>query len=99
MLDLGSQFNRLLEKIDNTVPTADAPNVRPDSPPVVAAATPPPDLAAGSCPQLSRPQRFSGESGDIKPFLTQCDLHFELQAAAFPTERAKIVWSPYLSPG
>lgn len=41
---------------------------------------------------LSRPERFSGDSGDCKTFLTQCDLHFELQAAALPTDRSKIAY-------
>uniref|UniRef100_A0A3B4X4G4 Ty3 transposon capsid-like protein domain-containing protein n=1 Tax=Seriola lalandi dorsalis TaxID=1841481 RepID=A0A3B4X4G4_SERLL len=76
---LGSQVHMLLEKLDNAALTAAAPNVGPDPPPIVAAATPP-------------LHRFSGDSGDIKPFLTQCDLHFELQAAAFPTERSKIAF-------
>ena len=43
-------------------------------------------------PHLARPQRFSGESGDCRAFLTQCELHFELQAAAYPTDRAKVAF-------
>ncbi|XP_061698580.1 5'-AMP-activated protein kinase subunit gamma-3b isoform X1 [Syngnathoides biaculeatus] len=39
---------------------------------------------------LSRPERFSGDSGNVKPFLAQWDLHFELQASAFPTDRSRI---------
>uniref|UniRef100_A0A8D0D940 DUF4939 domain-containing protein n=1 Tax=Sander lucioperca TaxID=283035 RepID=A0A8D0D940_SANLU len=43
-------------------------------------------------PHLARPERFSGESGDCRSFLTQCEIHFELQAAAYPTDRAKVVY-------
>lgn len=42
--------------------------------------------------RLSSPERFSGELGDCRPFLTQCELHFEFQAAAFPSHRSKIAY-------
>ena len=41
---------------------------------------------------LSKPAIFSGDSGDCTAFLTQCELHFELQVAAFPSERAKVAY-------
>lgn len=50
-----------------------------------------PVVMAISCSQLSWPQRFDGESGD-RPFLTQCELHFQLQAASFDSECAKITF-------
>lgn len=40
--------------------------------------------------QLARPERFSGDSGDCRSFLTQCELHFELQTQMFQSEPAKI---------
>lgn len=40
----------------------------------------------------SKTQKFSGDSGDCRAFLTQCELHFELQATAHPTERSKIAY-------
>lgn len=53
-------------------------------------------------PQLPRRRRHTfgcpawnvslGESGDCRPFLSQCDLHFELQASSFPSDRAKIAY-------
>lgn len=92
MQSLGGQVNLLLERFDNAALPVAAPDVGLEPPPILAAAAPPPDAAAASCSQLSRPQRFSGDSGDVKPFLTQCELHFELQAAAFPTERSKIAF-------
>lgn len=42
--------------------------------------------------QLARPERFSGDSGDCCSFLTQCELHFELQAQMLQSERAKIAY-------
>ena len=42
--------------------------------------------------QLSRPEKFSGDSGDCRPFLTQCELHFELQPMSFPSERARVAY-------
>uniref|UniRef100_A0A8C9Z2Z8 DUF4939 domain-containing protein n=1 Tax=Sander lucioperca TaxID=283035 RepID=A0A8C9Z2Z8_SANLU len=48
--------------------------------------------ASSSFPHLARPERFSGDSGDCRAFLTQCELHFELQAAAYPSDRAKVAF-------
>lgn len=49
-----------------------------------------PVITTSSMPiQLARPDKFSG---DCCPFLMQCELHFELQAQMFPTERAKIAY-------
>uniref|UniRef100_A0A3P9JJ87 CCHC-type domain-containing protein n=1 Tax=Oryzias latipes TaxID=8090 RepID=A0A3P9JJ87_ORYLA len=42
--------------------------------------------------QLARPERFSGDSGDCRAFITQCELHLELHTAAFPTERSKVAF-------
>ncbi|CAL9685258.1 unnamed protein product [Knipowitschia caucasica] len=43
-------------------------------------------------PHFSQPARFSGESGDCRAFLTQCNLHFELQPLTYPSDRAKIAY-------
>ncbi|KAK5885227.1 hypothetical protein CesoFtcFv8_018959 [Champsocephalus esox] len=42
--------------------------------------------------RLASPEKFSGESGNCRPFLVQCDLHFKHQPAAFPTDQAKIAF-------
>lgn len=42
--------------------------------------------------RLSSPERFSGDSGDCRSFLTQCELHFEFQTSAFPSDRSKIAY-------
>uniref|UniRef100_A0A8D3D4L2 DUF4939 domain-containing protein n=1 Tax=Scophthalmus maximus TaxID=52904 RepID=A0A8D3D4L2_SCOMX len=49
-------------------------------------------VSSVALPHLSWPERFSGESGDCRAFLTQCGLHFELQAAYYPTDRARIAY-------
>uniref|UniRef100_A0A8C9ZTG8 Gypsy retrotransposon integrase-like protein 1 n=1 Tax=Sander lucioperca TaxID=283035 RepID=A0A8C9ZTG8_SANLU len=60
---------------------------------VDSAAPPVPSSASFSAmPHLSRPERFSGESGDCRAFLTQCGLHFELQSVHYPTDRTKIAY-------
>lgn len=38
--------------------------------------------------RLGSPVRFSGDSGDYRAFLTQCEIHFE-----FPTERSKVAYA------
>lgn len=43
-------------------------------------------------PQLARQEKFSGVSGDCWSFLTQCELHFELQAVSFQTGWSKIAF-------
>nr|XP_010792517.1 PREDICTED: uncharacterized protein LOC104965258 [Notothenia coriiceps] len=43
-------------------------------------------------PHLSRPEGFSGDSGDCRAFLAQCGLHFELQAACYPSERSRVAY-------
>lgn len=73
-----------------SVPTPDLPASMPTS--EMASAQALPVVMAISCSQLFRPQHFDGESGDIQPFLTQCELHFELQAASFVSGRAKIAF-------
>uniref|UniRef100_A0A3B3HYN0 Ty3 transposon capsid-like protein domain-containing protein n=1 Tax=Oryzias latipes TaxID=8090 RepID=A0A3B3HYN0_ORYLA len=42
--------------------------------------------------QLARPERFSGDSGDCRVFITQCELHFELQAVNYPTDRSRVAF-------
>uniref|UniRef100_A0A3Q3W915 DUF4939 domain-containing protein n=1 Tax=Mola mola TaxID=94237 RepID=A0A3Q3W915_MOLML len=41
---------------------------------------------------LSSPERFSGESGDCRPFISQCELHIEFNAASFSSDQAEIAF-------
>lgn len=43
-------------------------------------------------PKIPPPERYGGQIGECRPFLTQCELVFELQPSAFPTERAKVAY-------
>uniref|UniRef100_A0A3Q3A5T6 Reverse transcriptase domain-containing protein n=1 Tax=Kryptolebias marmoratus TaxID=37003 RepID=A0A3Q3A5T6_KRYMA len=52
-------------------------------------------------PKLPPPENFSGESEQCRPFLTQCEIHFQLQPSSFPSERCyinKCTYLPTLSP-
>ncbi|XP_028459947.1 uncharacterized protein LOC114572484 [Perca flavescens] len=51
-----------------------------------------PRASSSPFPHLARPERFSGDSGDCRAFLTQRELHFELQAATYPSDRAKVAF-------
>lgn len=51
-----------------------------------------PTLPHAPALQLSSPTRFSGDSDNCRSFLVQCGLHFELHAAAYPTDRAKVAY-------
>ncbi|KAI3354261.1 hypothetical protein L3Q82_018792 [Scortum barcoo] len=42
--------------------------------------------------RLAPPEKFSGESGECRPFLVQCDLHFKNDPAAFSSEQAQVVF-------
>lgn len=48
--------------------------------------------------RLSSPEWFSRESGDFRPFITQCKLHFKCQTTAFLSNCSKIAYMiSYLS--
>lgn len=43
-------------------------------------------------PRLPPPEKYSGEPGTCRSFLSQCTLIFELQPGTFPTDRAKVAY-------
>lgn len=90
---LGSQISLLLKRTSvaaTAIPVADA---RLDGTSSLTAANSAMTTATtSSCHQLSNPQRFDSESGYVRLFLTQCELHFELQAPVFPSDRSKIAY-------
>ena len=43
-------------------------------------------------PRLPAPQRYNGNPGACRGFLTQCQLTFELQPTSFPTARSRIAY-------
>ena len=42
--------------------------------------------------RLAAPDKFSGDSGDCRPFLVLCDLHFKHNPAAFVSDQARIAF-------
>ena len=54
--------------------------------------TAPPTVSAFHEPRLSTPELFRGEPDQCRAFLTQCEIHFELQPSAFPSDRAKVAY-------
>ena len=87
-------FQQLMDRLDTF--TASSAVLEPA--PAAAAATAPapvllPTIAPPALPpRLSRPERFSGNSGDCRSFLVQCGLHFELNAPSFQTEHSKVAY-------
>uniref|UniRef100_A0A146SAR5 Gypsy retrotransposon integrase-like protein 1 n=1 Tax=Fundulus heteroclitus TaxID=8078 RepID=A0A146SAR5_FUNHE len=43
-------------------------------------------------PRLAPPEPFRGDPDQCRAFLTQCEIHFELQPSSFPTDRARIAY-------
>ena len=84
---LGEQLATLTARILPPVPVA--------APVVQAPAAGESNFVATGAPStgvLNRPELFSGDSGDVRGFLTKCSLHFELNSAAFPTERTRVAY-------
>lgn len=42
-------------------------------------------------PHLASPEVFKGDADQWRHFPTQCEIHFQLQLTAFPSEQAKLV--------
>ena len=43
-------------------------------------------------PKLPPPQKYAGEPGTCRSFLSQCSVIFELQPTSFPSERSKVAY-------
>ncbi|KAI3375986.1 hypothetical protein L3Q82_016516, partial [Scortum barcoo] len=84
---LGAQLQRIASRLDQLTPS------QPTSP-----ATPPPASPSASAIYLSRPARlappekYSGEPGQCRPFLVQCELHFQNDPAAFASDEAQVAF-------
>uniref|UniRef100_A0A8C7X486 CCHC-type domain-containing protein n=1 Tax=Oryzias sinensis TaxID=183150 RepID=A0A8C7X486_9TELE len=88
------QLTAVCDRIDTLARQVQQPLTPQPLHPSSAASTPmvPVQTPAAPAVQLARPERFSGDSGDCRAFVTQCELHFELHAASFPTDRAKVAF-------
>ena len=84
---LGQMNNRLAELVTAIQNMTAAP---PAAPPAAAAA-PAPDVTPRE-PRAPPPERYSGESGPCRGFLTQCNLIFTLQPSAFTTDGSRVAY-------
>ncbi|KAL2080706.1 hypothetical protein ACEWY4_024499 [Coilia grayii] len=81
--DLAAQIQQLRLSLPSDPPLPMAPT----------APAPPPQLPLHTPePRLSAPERYSGEPGSCRAFLTQCKLVISLQPTTFPTESAKVAY-------
>ena len=89
---LTSRFQQLMDRLDTFTAPSAVLEPAPAPTTVPAPASLPTTAPPAVPPRLSRPERFSGDSGDCRAFLVQCGLHFELNAASFLTERSKVAY-------
>ncbi|XP_044043112.1 uncharacterized protein LOC122871790 isoform X1 [Siniperca chuatsi] len=86
---LSDQLQQLMARLETLITSPPAPAHNP-------APVPAPHLAPAPMPApvryLSRPERFSMDSGNCRSFLVRCGLHFKLQVSSFQTERAKVAY-------
>uniref|UniRef100_A0A3B3I1M0 ribonuclease H n=1 Tax=Oryzias latipes TaxID=8090 RepID=A0A3B3I1M0_ORYLA len=90
MSSLSTQLSDVTTALQNRTVSECSSSVTPSAPSETA--TTPPGPSEPRPVRLSSPERFSGDSGDCRSFLTQCELHFEFQSHAFPSDRAKIAY-------
>lgn len=48
---------------------------------------------ASSEPRIGAPERYGGEPGGCKPFITNCSIYFALQPSTFASEGAKVAFA------
>lgn len=87
---LAEQIHRLLAHL--TAESSSPPPVEPTSQGSTRTTSVPTVVSHVSPLRLAPPEKFSGDSGDCRPFLVQCDLHFQHQPAAFPTDQSKVAF-------
>lgn len=68
-----------------------SPDTAATSSPAAAGAASVPVFHA-TAPRLSPPEKFSGEPGECRPFIVDCEMHYEHLPSAFPTERSKVAF-------
>ncbi|KAI3362617.1 hypothetical protein L3Q82_001622 [Scortum barcoo] len=91
---VAAQVNRLTAQLQLMVTRLDG--LAPPTSATPASAQPSAPSAATSAPprpvRLAPPEKFSGESGECRPFLVHCDLHFKNDPAAFSSEQARVAF-------
>uniref|UniRef100_A0A672Z5U3 CCHC-type domain-containing protein n=1 Tax=Sphaeramia orbicularis TaxID=375764 RepID=A0A672Z5U3_9TELE len=93
ILKINHTMQRILAHLEsgNHVPTQPVRMVP------AASSMPPPaeptvSVPPRSSPQLAPPDKFSGQSGDCRTFIFQCDLHFKLFPVIYETEYTKLAF-------
>ena len=56
-------------------------------------------LPAPKMPKVRTPNTFSGQRGELKKFLMQCDVYFQLREAEFDTETDRVLFAAGLMRG
>lgn len=85
---LAEQLHRVLTHLETTS-TAPISATPPDANPAANQA----EVSFSPVPlRLASPEKYSGESGNCRTFLVQCDLHYKLNPAAFVSDEAKIAF-------
>jgi len=89
MAAMTTQLGDLANQIQQLASTANTDQMEAATP----AVTPVPTIVhAGPGLRLANPERYSGEPGRCKTFLTECDMHFEFSPQHFPADRAKVAF-------
>ncbi|KAI3364685.1 hypothetical protein L3Q82_011465, partial [Scortum barcoo] len=84
---LALQLQRVISRLDELV------TPKPVASPVAQPTTPPSLPPASSLPlRLAAPEKFSGDSGDCRTFLVQCDLHFKNDPGSFVSSQVKVTF-------
>ncbi|KAK0136995.1 Retrotransposon-derived protein PEG10 [Merluccius polli] len=82
---LSTQVEQILTLLSrNTAAAPDLPTVTPEPSPVTT--------HSGACTRLAPPERYSGDFGQSRSFVTECEMHFEHAPRDFPTERSRVAF-------
>lgn len=85
--------NKLTRELSSLSSPPQPDPVAPQPPLPEPVSAPPPGAYSAPEPKLPPPDKYDGGSGGSRSFLTHCEIQFELQPSAFPTERAKVAYT------
>lgn len=89
---MSSQMDLLTVQVQQALPHLPKPSSAAEAMPSLPA-PPVVTLAVMSSPaRLAPTEKFSGELVDCRPFITDCEMHFELSPQAFLTDRAMVAF-------
>ncbi|CAK6950598.1 uncharacterized protein LOC113744672 [Scomber scombrus] len=88
--DIASLLQLLTNLTLAALPAGLAPAALPTSPAPESSAPATAAAAFAPEPKIGNPERFNGDSTQVRPFLISCRLQFSLQPRTFATEGAKV---------